>query len=58
MSMGKWWSSAGDGRWNILIRASLGFVFILEGYQKLAWVPDGSPRSAFLWLMSWRPSSA
>jgi uncharacterized membrane protein YphA (DoxX/SURF4 family) len=37
MSMGKWWSSAGDGRWNVLIRASLGFVFILEGYQKLAY---------------------
>lgn len=37
MSMGKWWSGAGDGRWNILIRASLGFVFILEGYQKLAY---------------------
>jgi putative oxidoreductase len=30
-----WWHSPGDSRWAILIRISLAFVFVLEGYQKL-----------------------
>jgi uncharacterized membrane protein YphA (DoxX/SURF4 family) len=34
-----WWLSPGDLRWAILIRLSLAGVFVLEGYQKLAF-PD------------------
>lgn len=37
--MPMWWRSHGDGRWTIFIRLSLGFVFALEGYQKLI-LPD------------------
>lgn len=33
--MQTWWRSPGDSRWAIFIRLSLGFVFVLEGYQKL-----------------------
>ncbi|NBB38404.1 DoxX family protein [Sphingobium yanoikuyae] len=32
---GEWWRSPGKLDWAILIRLSLAFVFILEGYQKL-----------------------
>jgi uncharacterized membrane protein YphA (DoxX/SURF4 family) len=37
--MQRWWLSPGDSRWAIFIRLSLGFVFVLEGYQKLIF-PD------------------
>lgn len=37
--MRPWWYSPGDTRWAILIRLSLGFVFVLEGMQKLI-LPD------------------
>lgn len=48
---GEWWRSPGKLDWAILIRLSLAFVFILEGYQKLVF-PEilglvGSPRSGF-----------
>lgn len=37
--MQRWWLNPGDSRWAIFIRLSLGFVFVLEGYQKLS-LPD------------------
>lgn len=33
--MQQWWRCPGECRWAVLIRLSLGFVFVLEGYQKL-----------------------
>lgn len=35
MTMRHWWRDPGDSRWAVLIRLSLAFVFVLEGYQKL-----------------------
>ncbi len=33
----RWWLSAGQGNWNVLVRLSMAFVFVLEGYQKLVY---------------------
>ena len=35
---GEWWRRPGKLDWAILIRLSLAFVFILEGYQKLVFL--------------------
>lgn len=37
--MRTWWLNPGESRWAILIRLSLAFVFVLEGWQKLV-LPD------------------
>ena len=37
--MQRWWRDPGNSQWAILVRLSLGFVFVLEGYQKLI-MPD------------------